>query len=81
MGISHQIPVVPITFYDNKQRFPFRFFSGSPGPLRTRVHSFFSTVGLELKDRVSLRKSVYKVILESLLEGPGGLNTASTKKQ
>ena len=70
MAIAHQIPVVPITFYDNKRRFPFRFFSGGPGPLRTRVHQFFSTVDLEEIDKRGLREKVRQVILESLRSGP-----------
>ena len=37
LAINHQIPIVPITFYDNKKRFSYRFFSGcllytSPSP-------------------------------------------------
>ena len=43
MAISHKIPVVPITFYDNKKRFSFSFFSGGPGRVRAKVHSFFET--------------------------------------
>ena len=70
MAIAHQIPVVPITFYDNKRRFPFRFFSGGPGPLRTRVHSFFPTRDLQETDKGELRESVRRVILESLRSGP-----------
>ena len=71
MAIAHQIPVVPITFYDNKRRFPFRFFSGSPGPLRTRVHRFFQTKGLKETDKQALRDQVRRVLLESLRAGPG----------
>lgn len=70
MAITHQIPVVPITFYDNKRRFPFRFFSGGPGPLRTRVHHFFTTRGLHEAQKMDLRVSVRDVILRSLRSGP-----------
>lgn len=71
MAIAHQIPVVPITFYDNKKRFPFRFFSGSPGRLRTRVHQFIPSQGLKEKDKGRLKEQVRNLILESLLAGPG----------
>lgn len=74
MAIAHEIPVVPITFYDNKKRFPFRFFSGSPGPLRTRVHEFFNTQGLNPSDTSALSKDVRKIILESLQNGPHALS-------
>ncbi|MEJ2583945.1 MAG: lysophospholipid acyltransferase family protein [Robiginitalea sp.] len=70
MAIAHKIPVVPITFYDNKKRFPFRFFSGGPGPLRTRVHRFFPTKGLQETDKQELRESVRQVLLRSLRSGP-----------
>lgn len=74
MAIAHEIPVVPITFYDNKKRFPFMFFSGSPGPLRTRVHEFFNTQGLNPSDTSALSKDVRKIILESLQNGPHALS-------
>ena len=31
LAIDHQIPIVPITFADNKKRFSFTFLSGTPG--------------------------------------------------
>jgi 1-acyl-sn-glycerol-3-phosphate acyltransferase len=31
LAIEHQIPIVPMTFPDNKKRFSYTFFSGSPG--------------------------------------------------
>lgn len=71
MAIAHQIPVVPIAFYDHKRRFPFRFFSGSPGPLRIRVHRFVPTGGLRERDTETLKDQVREVILNSLLTGPG----------
>ena len=69
MAIAHQIEVVPMTFYDNKRRFPFRFFSGSPGPLRARVHGFFDTRAYT-SDAASLRTEVRDLIYESLQKGP-----------
>jgi hypothetical protein len=42
MAIAHQIPVVPIIFYDNKKRFPFRFFSGGPLFFTTTRSDFLS---------------------------------------
>ena len=41
LAIEHEIPVVPMTFYDNKKRFSYTFFSGSPGTLSAKVHHFF----------------------------------------
>src|SRR5690606_33999050 len=38
LAINHQISVVPLTFPDNKRRFPFTFFNGSPGLMRVKIH-------------------------------------------
>ena len=67
MAIAHNIPVVPMTFYDNKKRFSFTFLSGSPGLIRAKVHSFFETVILEDKDKATLREEVRTIILKELL--------------
>jgi 1-acyl-sn-glycerol-3-phosphate acyltransferase len=66
MAIAHNIPVVPITFYDNKKRFPFTLVSGGPGVLRAKVHSFFETGLLAEEDKSTLREEVRDVILKEL---------------
>ncbi len=66
MAIAHKIPVVPMTFYDNKKRFPFTFFAGRPGPLRVKVHKFFATEDLKEYQKADLRTQVRQVIMEEL---------------
>ncbi|RDY59878.1 lysophospholipid acyltransferase family protein [Flagellimonas nanhaiensis] len=66
MAIAHKIPVVPITFLDNKKRFSFTFFSGGPGRLRTKVHRFFETGILAEEDKSTLREEVREVVLKEL---------------
>lgn len=66
MAISHKIPVVPMTFYDNKKRFSFTYFSGGPGISRARVHEFFETGILAQEDSLTLREEVREVILAEL---------------
>ena len=66
MAIAHNIPVAPITFYDNKQRFSFTFFSGGPGRMRAKVHHFFQTGMLGEEDKSTLREEVRQVILNEL---------------
>ena len=66
MAIAHEIPVVPITFLDNKKRLPFRFFSGGPGPLRVKVHRFLHTKDLGEEDKIALREKVRNLILNDL---------------
>lgn len=76
MAIAHNIPVVPITFYDNKKRFSFTFFSGGPGLIRAKVHRFFKTSNLEDKDKAALREQVRNVIFEALQKPVGRLATS-----
>jgi 1-acyl-sn-glycerol-3-phosphate acyltransferase len=67
LAIDHQIPVVPITFADNKKRFSFTFFSGSPGRMRAKVHTFIPTEGLTQEDKKDLKDRVRDVIYEQLV--------------
>jgi len=67
LAIDHQIPVVPMTFADNKKRFSFTFFSGSPGIMRAKVHKFIPTQGLTHDDKKDLKDKVRDVIYEQLL--------------
>ncbi len=69
MAIAHKIPIVPITFYDNKKRFPFEIFKGGPGKMRAKVHSFFETAQLKETDKIVLKNSVRAVILSELKNG------------
>ncbi len=69
LAIEHQIPVVPITFADNKRRFSYTFFSGSPGPMRVRIHEFLPTEGLSLQskgDLKNLKAQAWMVIWKQL---------------
>jgi 1-acyl-sn-glycerol-3-phosphate acyltransferase len=66
MAIAHRIQVVPMTFYDNKDRLSFRFFSGSPGITRVKVHSFFNTADLHEWQKTELRDAVRSCILREL---------------
>jgi len=67
LAIEHQIPIVPMTFYDCKKRFPYTFFSGSPGKLRVKIHNFINTEGLVLKDCNSIKKQTFDVIYNELV--------------
>ncbi|MFC0603365.1 lysophospholipid acyltransferase family protein [Winogradskyella pulchriflava] len=66
LAINHQIPVVPITFYDNKKRFSYTFFSGKPGKMRAKVHKFIKTEGLTIEDTKHLNENTRAVILNEL---------------
>lgn len=66
LAIDHHIPIVPITFYDNKKRFPYSFFKGGPGVMRARVHHFIPTKELTQDSKRDLRDRTREVILTEL---------------
>ncbi|AUP79331.1 lysophospholipid acyltransferase family protein [Flavivirga eckloniae] len=66
LAINHQIPIVPLTFADNKKRFSFTFFSGSPGRMRVKIHKFLSTENLTVDDTKPLNNMARNIILKQL---------------
>lgn len=68
LAINHQIPIVPLSFLDNKKLFSFTFFSGTPGKMRVISHPFIKTNGLVTVDTKKLNKKAREIILKSLKE-------------
>jgi len=66
LAIEHQIPIVPMTFYDVKKRFSWTFFSGWPGKLRVKIHPFIETKGLSLDDLDATKETAFNVIHNEL---------------
>ncbi|MDB9960828.1 1-acyl-sn-glycerol-3-phosphate acyltransferase [Oceanihabitans sp.] len=66
LAVNHQIPIVPITFGDNKKRFSYTFFSGSPGKMRAKIHRFISTEGLTNESTKALNSKSRSIILNQL---------------
>ncbi len=71
LAIEHQIPIVPITFPDNKTRMSYTFFSGSMGVMRAKVHPFISTNGKTIENKNDIRElktvswnTIHKQLLE-----------------
>lgn len=67
LAINHKIPIVPITFFDNKKRFSYTFFSGGPGLLRVKMHEFLKTEHLKIENTKELNSSAFNIISESLM--------------
>jgi 1-acyl-sn-glycerol-3-phosphate acyltransferase len=67
LAIEHQIPIVPISFGDNKKRLSYTFFSGSPGLMRVKIHSHIETKGKTLDDRKAIKDEVYQIIYNQLV--------------
>ncbi|MGK4566654.1 lysophospholipid acyltransferase family protein [Flavobacterium sp. 3HN19-14] len=67
LALEHQIPIVPITFADNKERFSYTFMSGSPGLMRAKTHCFIPTAGLSSDQKKTVRDQSWKVIHDQLV--------------
>jgi 1-acyl-sn-glycerol-3-phosphate acyltransferase len=67
LAIEHQIPIVPITFYDNKKRLSYTFFSGSPGIMRVRIHSFLETKEITNNFKKRIKEKARDLILNDLI--------------
>ncbi|TPD72008.1 lysophospholipid acyltransferase family protein [Flavobacterium microcysteis] len=70
LALEHQIPIVPMTFPDNKKRFSYTFLSGSPGIMRAKIHHFVETKdhNADKKEIKELREQVRDIIYKQLLK-------------
>jgi len=66
IAINHQIPIIPIVFFDNKKRFSYKFFSGSPGVIRAKVLNFVKTENLALENKRELNHKIRDLIFTEL---------------
>lgn len=66
LAINQKTPIVPLVFYDNKERFSYTFFSGSPGQMRVDVLPFIETTSPNL-DRKVIIKEAYDLIYNKLI--------------
>lgn len=66
LAINHKIPIVPLTFADNKKRFSYTFFSGGPGELRVKVHKFLHTSELTIEHTKQLNQQAREIIYNQL---------------
>lgn len=68
LALDHEIPIIPITFADNKKRLSYTFFSGSPGIMRVKIHPHVETLGKTANNRKEIREEVRDIILTQLIE-------------
>lgn len=66
LAIKHQIPIVPLTFKDNKKRFSYTFFSGGPGLMRVKFHEFLETKNLKIDSTKDLNNIAHEIIFNEL---------------
>lgn len=67
LAIQHQIPILPISFGDNKERFPYTFFAGSPGIMRVKIHKQLETKDKTNTDRKEIREEIRNTIYNQLI--------------
>jgi 1-acyl-sn-glycerol-3-phosphate acyltransferase len=68
LAIDHQIAIAPMTFPDNKKRFSYTFFSGSPGLMRVKTHIPIETKNLTQEDKKQLKEKTRNLILKQLMD-------------
>lgn len=66
LALEHQLTIVPITFGDNKKRFPYTFFSGSPGLMRVKILKFFEINNQKTDQKKTIKEAVRTAILNQL---------------
>ena len=67
IAIEHQLPIIPMVFFDNKKRFSYTFFSGSPGKMRAKILPIIETTGKSLDHKNEIKQLVRQSILECLI--------------
>ncbi len=67
MAIEHKLPIIPMVYFDNKRKFPFDIFKGSPGKLRVKILPIISTDQLSLDDVDQLRDFTYNLMYNELM--------------
>ena len=67
IAVEHQIPILPISFGDNKERFPYTFFAGSPGIMRVKIHKQVETCKMTESNRKEIREEVRNIIYSQLI--------------
>src|SRR5690554_4379238 len=67
LAIDHKIPIAPMTFHDNKKRFPYYLFGGGPGKMRVKIHRPIPTSYLSPENRKDLKTETREIILKELL--------------
>ena len=68
MAIEQNVDLVPVTFLDNKRRFPSDHLEGSPGRLRVFVHRPIPAGTYFLEEVDIFKKHVYEIINNKLTE-------------
>ena len=77
LAIDHKLPIVPMSFYDNKERLSYTIFSGSMGLMRVKIHPFIETKDLVHTDKKALKTQARDLILNDLLQDEAYMKTST----
>ena len=66
LSTDYDIPLAPLTFHDNKKRFSYTFFSGSPGKMRVTIHPIMPYNNDFNQDPKHLKEQIRNLILNEL---------------
>ena len=66
LAISNKVPIIPITFVDNKEKYPEDELKLKLGLLRVHIHSPVSTKGMKTQDANRLCSKVFDMINNTL---------------
>ncbi len=67
LAIEHHLPIVPLVFPDNKKRYSYTFFSGSPGKMRVKILHFIETADKTLDNRKTIKAEARHLIYDELM--------------
>ncbi len=67
IAIEHKLPVLPVVFYDNKRKFPYRWTGGSPGIVRIKILPPIETANLSEEDMPQLKDLSYNLLYNELM--------------
>jgi len=67
IAIEHKLSILPVIFYDNKRKFPYRWTGGSPGKVRIKVLPPIPTDNLSLDEMPKLRDLSYNLLYNELM--------------
>lgn len=70
LAIEHQLPIVPIIFYDCKRKFPWHVTHGYPGKLRVTIFDPIPTNNLKRSDYEKVMKETRIFIEDKLIKDP-----------
>ena len=67
LAISNQVPIIPLTFVDNKRKYPENNLQLSLGLFRVLIHEPINTVGMKSANGHELKNLTFNVIHQALI--------------